>query len=161
MRTTTLNLLVLVFTLSLAASGWSVATAASLETYAFDDPRKEALFHELIDELRCPKCQNQSIAESDAPLAKDLRDRTYIMLQNGASKQEVINYMVARYGDFVHYQPPWQISTSILWWGPVGIILIGLLVVFIRARARVEPDELTVEEEQQLARLRRTDKEQD
>ncbi len=158
MRATMLKLLILVFSLAMS---WSVATAASLETYEFNDPRKEALFHELINELRCPKCQNQSIADSDAPLAKDLRDRTYIMVQNGASKQEVVNYMVERYGDFAHYQPPWRVSTSILWWGPVGIIVIGLLVVFVRARARAENDELSVEEEQQLARLRRTDKEQD
>ncbi|MDX1706660.1 cytochrome c-type biogenesis protein [Pseudidiomarina sp.] len=141
--------------------GASAAGAASLQTYAFDDPHKQALFHELINELRCPKCQNQSIADSDAPLAKDLRDRTYTMVQNGASKQEVINYMVERYGDFAHYQPPWQVSTSILWWGPFGIILIGILVVVVRARARAEPEALSVEEEQQLARLRRTDKEQD
>lgn len=161
MKASNLIVLNLLVAWLLLVVGASAAGAVSLQTYKFEDPRKQALFYELIGELRCPKCQNQSIADSDAPLAKDLRDRTYIMVQNGASKQEVIDFMVERYGDFAHYQPPWQVSTSILWWGPVGIILIGILVVFVRSRARAEPEGLSVEEEQQLARLRRTDKEQD
>lgn len=120
----------LMVTLTIALSSLSVVYAVNLETYKFDDPQKEALFRELIDELRCPKCQNQTIGDSDAPLAKDLRDRTYLMVQQGASKQEVVDYMVARYGDFAYYRPPVKLSTVVLWLGPVLVILVGAAVIF-------------------------------
>src|SRR5690606_18978770 len=138
-----------------ALSSLSVAYAVNLETYKFDDPQKEALFRELIDELRCPKCQNQTIGDSDAPLAKDLRDRTYMMVQQGASKQEVVDYMVARYGDFAYYRPPVKLSTVVLWLGPVIVILVGAGVILMRVRARNNAEvELSDEEQAQLAALR-------
>lgn len=136
------------------------ASAASLETYQFDDTAKETLFRELIAELRCPKCQNQSIADSDAPLAKDLRDRTYTMVQNGASKQEVIDYMTARYGDFAHYSPPVRTSTLVLWLLPGGVVVVGALVIMIGIRGRrkeVDATELTAAEQARLNALRKQD----
>jgi len=135
----------------------SSAHAASLQTYTFDDPSKEALFRELISEIRCPKCQNQTIADSDAPLAKDLRDRTYLMVQEGATKQEVIDYMVARYGDFAYYRPPVQTSTLVLWLGPLVVIVVGAGVILWRVRSRTNTDiGLSAEEQAQLAKLRAT-----
>ncbi|RUO61850.1 cytochrome c-type biogenesis protein [Pseudidiomarina insulisalsae] len=132
------------------------AGAQSLQEYEFDEPAQEALFHDLIDELRCPKCQNQSIADSNAELAKDLRDRTYVMVKQGASKQEVIDYMVARYGDFVHYQPPMTFVTSILWWGPLTVLAVGALVILYRVRRqKVEEIELDAGEQARLEELRR------
>ncbi|RUO41549.1 cystathionine gamma-synthase [Pseudidiomarina aestuarii] len=134
--------------------------AANLETYQFDDPAKEALFRELIDELRCPKCQNQSIADSDAPLAKDLRDRTYAMVQAGASKRDVIEYMVTRYGDFAYYQPPVQTSTLVLWVLPSAVVVIGALVIVVSVRRRqtqVDDEQLTAEEQARLDALRKQD----
>lgn len=136
----------------------SSAYAANLQTYTFDDPSKEALFRELINEIRCPKCQNQTIADSDAPLAKDLRDRTYLMVQEGATKQEVIDYMVARYGDFAYYRPPVQMSTLVLWLGPLVVIFVGAGVILWRVRSRSNTDiGLSAEEQAQLAKLSAAD----
>src|SRR5690554_4941345 len=148
--------LAILFAMLMASVGSiSVSYAVNLETYQFDDPNKEALFRELINELRCPKCQNQSIADSDAPLAKDLRDRTYLMVQQGATKQEVVDYMVARYGDFAYYRPPIQLSTLVLWIGPVLVILIGVGVILLRVRARNNAEvELSADEKTQLNALR-------
>lgn len=145
-----------------SVSSISVSYAVNLETYQFDDPNKEALFRELINELRCPKCQNQSIADSDAPLAKDLRDRTYLMVQQGATKQEVVDYMVARYGDFAYYRPPVRLSTLVLWLGPVLVVLTGALVIIVRVRQqRHEEVELSDHEREQLAALQSSGQDND
>lgn len=142
--------------------GLSSAYAANLQTYTFDDPGKEALFRELINELRCPKCQNQTIADSDAALAKDLRDRTYLMVQEGASKQEVVDYMVARYGDFAYYRPPVQSSTLILWLGPIIVVMAGIGAILWRVRSRTNNDVgLSATEQARLAMLRRDASEAD
>ena len=133
----------------------SVAHAVNLQTYTFESAEKEALFRELISEIRCPKCQNQTIADSDAPLAKDLRDRTYLMVQEGATKQEVVDYMVARYGDFAYYRPPVRTSTIVLWLGPLLVILAGAGVILWRVRSRSNTDVgLSTDEQAQLAKLR-------
>lgn len=137
----------------------AIATAQSAKHYQFDDAAQEATFRELIGELRCPKCQNQSIADSNAELAVDLRERTYQMVRDGASKQEVIDYMVARYGDFVHYQPPVTVATSILWWGPFGVLIIGGIVIVLRVRQqRSREVEWSAEEQAQLEALRQRQK---
>lgn len=155
--------LAMLFAVFMASLGSiSVSYAVNLETYQFDDPNKEALFRELINELRCPKCQNQSIADSDAPLAKDLRDRTYLMVQQGATKQEVVDYMVARYGDFAYYRPPVRLSTLVLWLGPVLVVLIGALVIIVRVRQqRHEEVELSDHEREQLAALQSSGQDND
>lgn len=155
--------LAMLFAVLMASAGSiSVSYAVNLETYQFDDPNKEALFRELINELRCPKCQNQSIADSDAPLAKDLRDRTYLMVQQGATKQEVVDYMVARYGDFAYYRPPVRLSTLVLWLGPVLVVLTGALVIIVRVRQqRHEEVELSDHEREQLAALQSSGQDND
>ncbi len=155
--------LAMLFAVLMASVGSiSVSYAVNLETYQFDDPNKEALFRELINELRCPKCQNQSIADSDAPLAKDLRDRTYQMVQQGATKQEVVDYMVARYGDFAYYRPPVRLSTLVLWLGPVLVVLTGALVIIVRVRQqRHEEVELSDHEREQLAALQSSGQDND
>lgn len=155
--------LAILFAVLMASVGSiSVSYAVNLETYQFDDPNKEALFRELINELRCPKCQNQSIADSDAPLAKDLRDRTYQMVQQGATKQEVVDYMVARYGDFAYYRPPVRLSTLVLWLGPVLVVLTGALVIIVRVRQqRHEEVELSDHEREQLAALQSSGQDND
>ena len=127
---------------------------ATINAYPFQDPAQEQLFNELINELRCPKCQNQTISDSDAPLAKDLKDKTYKMIQAGADKQEVIDFMVDRYGHFVHYQPPVQSSTWILWFGPFIFLAIALLAVagWVRKQKIQQQDEMKLSPEEQ-ARL--------
>lgn len=147
--------------LMLAALLWLPAAQAAIDVYEFDDPKQEEVFRELLRELRCPKCQNQDIADSNAELAKDLREKTYQMLQEGSSKNEVVDYMVARYGNFILYKPPFMASTLILWAGPVLVLMIGVVVVLLRTRrGRTVADEsLSDEEKQRLDRLLNKNKE--
>jgi len=93
----------------------SVAYAVQIEFHTFENPQRERLYLDLIAELRCVKCQNQNLAESDAELAKDMRDKTYEMITKGKSRDDVVNYMTARYGDFVLYKPPFKTKTFLLW----------------------------------------------
>ena len=84
----------------------AVPVMSAIEVFDFDYPQQEAQFQELSHTLRCPKCQNNSISDSNAELAKDLRLKVYQMTKAGKSKQEIVDYMVARYGNFVTYNPP-------------------------------------------------------
>ncbi|QSA19380.1 cytochrome c-type biogenesis protein CcmH, partial [Vibrio furnissii] len=88
---------------------------AAIDVYDFESPEQETQFQELSNTLRCPKCQNNSIADSNAELAKDLRHKVYEMTKEGKSKSEIVDYMIARYGNFVTYNPPFTLSTAILW----------------------------------------------
>ena len=144
----TLTLLVLVLILGLA---WLPARAA-IETYEFESPEVEAEYNQLIDELRCLVCQNQNLAGSDADLAKDLRRETYQMLSAGKSRQEVIDFMVERYGDFVLYRPQFKSSTYLLWLGPFLLLLAVLVVVVRRLRAATKTVDVDAEK---LAAARR------
>jgi cytochrome c-type biogenesis protein CcmH len=90
-----------------------------------EDPALEARLKAMSHELRCLVCQNQTLADSDAPLAEDLRKEIRTQMREGKSDQEVIDYLVARYGDFVRYRPPVNNSTALLWFGPFLILLIG------------------------------------
>lgn len=112
---------------------------AAIETYEFDSPQMEADYNQLVDELRCLVCQNQNLAGSDADLAQDLRRETYEMLQQGKSRQEVVDFMVARYGDFVLYRPQFKSSTYLLWLGPFLLLVVVLLIVVRRLRAAAKP----------------------
>ncbi len=116
----------------------SLPVMAAIEVHEFDDPDKEQLFKQLTAELRCPKCQNQSIADSDAALAVDLREKVYQMVQSGADYQQVVDYMVSRYGNFIHYQPPMQAMLMILFI-PLLFIAAGIGWIVWRTRtARTE-----------------------
>jgi cytochrome c-type biogenesis protein CcmH len=108
----------------------------------------------LAVELRCLVCQNQTLADSNAPLAVDLRNQIREQLKAGKSEQDVVDFMVARYGDFVLYRPPLKASTVALWAGPFAILLLGawLLLRRIRRRAPAEP-ELTEAERARAAKL--------
>lgn len=110
--------------LLLLLSFWTCLPAVAAEPILpFEDPVRQALFRELTHELRCPKCQNQNIADSNAVVAVDMRKKTYELVQQGKDKDQVIAYMKLRYGDFVHYQPPVQLSTIWLWLLPVLLVL--------------------------------------
>ncbi len=104
-------------------------TAAPIETFQFDSPETEKVFHKLSEELRCLVCQNQNIAESNADLAKDLRLEIYTMLSDGKTEEEIVSFMVDRYGDYVLYRPPFKPMTWLLWFGPVIAFFIGLIFV--------------------------------
>ncbi|MDN3400841.1 MULTISPECIES: cytochrome c-type biogenesis protein [unclassified Pseudoalteromonas] len=112
----------------------SVAVFAQQDRYQFDSNEQAVRFEELTKELRCPKCQNQNIADSDAVVAKDLRERVLALVKDGKTKDEVIDYMIDRYGYFVHYDPPVTPATLILWVLPVLIVIIGFGFIVIRQR---------------------------
>ena len=117
------------------------ASKAGIEVHDFDDSNKEALYKELIAELRCLVCQNQNLADSNAALALDLRQQTYDMVQSGASKDDVIEYMVQRYGDFVLYRPPFRSSTLILWVGPFVFLFFAIIGLRRYIRSRLQADD--------------------
>jgi cytochrome c-type biogenesis protein CcmH len=122
-------------TLMLAALlSWSAA--AAIDTYQFNSVEQEQQYRELTEQLRCPKCQNNSIADSNAIIAADMRTKVYELMMQGQSKQQVVDYMVARYGNFVTYEPPVTPATLILWVGPLLFVLIGGAVVILRTRHR-------------------------
>ncbi len=121
---------------------FSLPLHAAIEAYQFESPEMEDDYNQLIYELRCLVCQNQNLADSDADLAKDLRRETYEMLQQGKSQQEVVDFMVARYGDFVLYRPQFKSSTYLLWMGPFLLLVIVLVFVIRRLRAANRPVEV-------------------
>jgi cytochrome c-type biogenesis protein CcmH len=114
--------------------GLSLSVQAAIETYQFDSPEQEARFRQLGYELRCPKCQNQAIGDSDAEISGDLRAEVYRMLKEGATDAEIKNFMVARYGRYVLYNPPLDQQTLILWFGPAGLLVLGGILVVLRIR---------------------------
>jgi len=130
---------------------------AAVDMQRFDTPEQEARYKTLIHELRCLVCQNQNLADSNAELAQDLRRQIYDMIIRGESDKEIIQYMVARYGDFVLYRPPLKPSTVLLWAGPFIILIIGLSVVFlfIRHCNRETAPGISEEEQQRVRRLLR------
>ena len=108
------------------------------------DPALEERVTALATELRCLVCQNQTLADSNAPLAVDLRNQIREKMQQGASERDIVDYMVARYGDFVLYRPPFKATTVLLWAGPVLLMIAGLAALFFRlarsiTRARPSP----------------------
>ena len=130
---------------------------AVIETYEFSNPQLEERYQELSGELRCPKCQNQNIADSNAPIAQDLRGLLYQQLEAGASDEEILDYMVARYGEFVRYRPSFGGTTLWLWLAPVLLLIaaIGVVAAALRSRsaANRESTALSAEEQARLQRL--------
>jgi cytochrome c-type biogenesis protein CcmH len=127
--------------LLLAATLAATSTAREAAPEAAD-PALEARMVRITSELRCLVCQNQTIADSHAALAVDLRRETRELLQQGKSDSEVVDYMTARYGDFVLYRPPWKPTTLLLWLGP-ALMLVGggtVLLVVLRRRSRLAAD---------------------
>jgi cytochrome c-type biogenesis protein CcmH len=112
----------------------SLCLHAAIETYQFDSPEQEARFRQLGYELRCPKCQNQAIGDSDAEISGDLRAEVYRMLKDGATDEEIKEFMVARYGRYVLYNPPLDKHTLILWFGPAVLLILGGIFVGLRIR---------------------------
>lgn len=141
-------------TIILAIGLFSSALLAQ-EVLPFDNESQRQLYQELTAELRCPQCQNQNIADSNAIVAVDMRQKTYELVQQGKSRQQVLDYMINRYGDFVHYQPPVNRFTVWLWLLP-ALMLLGLLIVGLlrrREQTRIEPTATVQLDETELDQL--------
>ena len=121
----------------------------------FDSPEQETRFEELLEELRCMVCQNQTLADSNARLARDLRERTYNMVRSGKSNNEIIEHMVERFGDFVLYRPPLKKTTVLLWFGPAIFLIIAVSTFWLYShRTRRKPiSDLSPVERQKAQRL--------
>ena len=122
---------------------------SAVEYRDFKQPEQEQEYQSLITELRCLVCQNQTIADSNADLAKDLRRQVYEMLQQGQSKQQIVDFMTQRYGDFVLYKPAFKLKTGLLWLGPLLFLLIGLVSVLMLVRRKKSAAQPTLSTEQQ------------
>ncbi|EGU6865494.1 cytochrome c biogenesis protein CcmH, partial [Salmonella enterica] len=110
---------------------------ATTDVMPFRNEAQEQQFRQLTEQLRCPKCQNNSIADSNAMIATDMRRKVYDLMQEGKSRQEIIDYMVARYGNFVTYDPPLTPLTVLLWVLPLAAIVAGGWIIVARTRRRV------------------------
>jgi cytochrome c-type biogenesis protein CcmH len=122
--------------LSCVLALFSLAAGAVIETYQFDTPLQQQRYHAFIEELRCPKCQNQNLSGSDSAISKDLRRQLHSMIMEGKSDIEITQYMVARYGDFILYRPRFSSQTAVLWLMPLGLLALGLLVWWRMASSR-------------------------
>jgi len=145
-----------VFVVLLCLLVFAPLVLAKEAVHMVEDPEMEKTVNAISDELRCLVCQNQTIADSSAPLAVDLKNQVRKMVETGQSQDDIIDYMVQRYGDFVRYRPPMKASTLLLWIGPFLLLLIGIavLVINLRKRTAMKSDEnLSVEEHERLQGL--------
>lgn len=136
------------------------AMAAGLEAFDFSTNVNEDRYKNLIAQLRCLVCQNQSLADSDAALAHDLRREVWELMDKGNSDDQVKEYLVARYGDFVLYNPPLKPSTYILWYGPFVLLAIGLLMLLrtLKRRSKQAESGFSAEEQERLKQVLGTEK---
>lgn len=112
----------------------SHAATAVVETYDFTTDEQHDQYLYLTETLRCPKCQNQNIADSNAPIAQDLRREVHRLVSEGQSNDQVVEFMVDRFGDFVMYKPRLDLSTALLWFGPLLLGVVGIIAVVLLAR---------------------------
>jgi len=131
----------------------NVANASPVETFEFQDEVTKIRFQALSKELRCPKCQNQNLADSNSTVASALRLDLYNLLIQGKSDSEIVDLMVGRYGEFVLYRPRVSSLTYVLWFGPALLILIGVLVVIIILRKKPATKENLALDSQQQEKL--------
>jgi cytochrome c-type biogenesis protein CcmH/NrfF len=148
------RVILLVFLSALTASALGAEAAPAAE-----NPALEARVNALASELRCLVCQNQTIADSNAALAIDLKNQIREKMQNGETDPQITDYMVARYGDFVLYRPPFKATTLLLWLGPLLLVLAGLIVLYRRLKnvSAQPPVELSPAEHERAARLLASD----
>lgn len=138
---------------------FSLSAAAVIDVYDFETEEQEALFRTLTAELRCPKCQNNNLADSNASIAKDMRQKTYNMVTEGQNEDQIVTYWIDRFGNFVLYKPPVTLGTAILWVGPGLFVLFGGLIIVRNSRRKVSvetderDDELTDAEKDRLAKI--------
>jgi len=147
-----IKLLSMLLAACLLAGAATVQATVTLESFTFDTPQQEDHFKNLIAELRCLVCQNQSLLDSDAELAHDLRAEVYEMMQKGNSDEQVVEFLVARYGDFVLYNPPFKPSTWLIWIGPFIVLLVALFLLWrsLRRQQHMPQHEISEAERKRL-----------
>ena len=128
-------------------------TQATIDAYPFPNEELRERYDKLIAELRCPQCLNTNLAGSDAMIAQDLRREVHRMLLDGASDDEILDFMHERYGDFILYEPRLGPKTFVLWFGPVTFLLIALAVLIRMMRAKTASTPLSLEDKQRVASL--------
>ena len=136
----------------------SAPSFGAVDVYEFSSEDRRERYQKFIEELRCPKCKNNNLAGTNSQIAEDLRRELYKMVEEGKSDKEIIDFMVARYGDFVLYRPPVQKNTLALWFAPlvlfgVGLIIIGVVVWSRRRLVKTPSAELSEEDKAELDKL--------
>jgi cytochrome c-type biogenesis protein CcmH len=144
-----------ILVLCLLLGAGTASAGVTLEAFKFDSKAEELHFKKLIEELRCLVCQNQSLADSDAELAHDLRAEVYDMIQAGNSDEEIVTFLVTRYGDFVLYNPPVKPSTYLIWFGPFVLLLLAAFILLrsIRRQQKVPAAEISAANRERLNAL--------
>lgn len=132
---------------------WSTLSQAAIDPYGFRDDAERARFQALTRELRCPKCQNQDLADSNAPIAGDLRREIQRLMAAGRSDEEIIAHLEQRYGEFIRYRPPFEGRTLLLWLLPGLALLAGAGLLLVLTRRRRPEQTLSDAERQRLAQL--------
>lgn len=118
-------------------SGLLALTAqAAIDVYEFDNDVQRARYQNFIDELRCPKCQNQNLSGSDSPIAMDLRRELHELITDGRSDKEIVDFMVERYGEYILYKPRLTASTFLLWFGPLFLVVAAIIILIVIVRQR-------------------------
>ena len=132
----------------------TVQAASTVDVLAFESAEQQRRYKALIDEFRCPKCLNTNLSGSDAPIAQDLRLSVYRLVRDGQSDQQIRDFLQQRYGDFVLYKPPFSGRTAFIWLIPIGLLLIGAVVLFaLQSRGRRRPIRLSVQEAKRVDQL--------
>lgn len=140
----------IIFSLLSIACVFSVS--AAIEVYQFENESQEERFNALSDQLRCPMCLNSNLSGSDAPIAADLRAEIYEQILDGQSNEEIIDFLTQRYGDFINYRPPLNSGTFLLWFGPLFLLLAGMLIVWRMGKnsQELKSSALSLEEQQKI-----------
>lgn len=131
------------------------STVSAVDIYQLPNPEQQIIYESLTSQLRCLVCQNQTIADSNAELAGDLRRQVFEMLKQGKSRDEIVQFMTDRYGDFVLYNPPLKAKTGLLWIGPIVFLVVGLTMIFwvIRRKKQATVVGLDREKQQKIRHL--------
>ncbi len=141
--------IVITFLLFILAS----SLQAEDQRFPFSNPEQVEQFRKLTEELRCLVCQNQSLADSDAELANDLRKKVYELMDEGKTNDEIIEELVARYGEFVLYRPRLNAQTYLLWFAPIILVLLGIIAVVMMMRRRSDSVDVKETELQNVRKL--------
>jgi len=136
----------------------SFSSLAAIEVHEFDNDVDRQRYQTFIDEMRCPKCQNQNLAGTNSPIAEDLRRELVFMIKDGKSDKEIVDFMVERYGEFILYRPRLSPATMLLWGAPVFLLVFGviMLLLIVRKRRRLDiavDTGLSTSEQERLASL--------